>query len=81
MDLKSKVKEILGTKYSPIIANYLNDKGITNTLSEPYHFSSIQAVVNGTRNNLEMEKAIIELLEITIKKKEKTAKKLEKLNS
>jgi hypothetical protein len=74
--LKIKVQDILGKQYAPEISKYLEEKNIKNKHGKAYSYASISHAVN-TRSNDELLLAIVELLDLKIKAKQKLAKKIE----
>jgi len=79
-DLKDKINETLGKHYSAKIIEYLNEKAIYNSNDEPFSRESIRLLVNAhdkreQRENLKVENAIIELLEIKIEENKKLQKR------
>lgn len=80
-DLKNKIIETLSKHYSPPILDYLTEKQIFNTRGEAFSPESIRGFVNAVdnRENLKVETAIIELLEIKIKEKQRIAKRKKQL--
>lgn len=80
-DLKNRIIENLSKHYSMPIIEYLTEKEIFNARGEAYSPESIRGFVNAFdgRENLKVESAIIELLEIKIKEKQKIAKRKKQL--
>jgi len=74
---QEKIKEVLGSKYSPKIIARLNKKGFLNTRGGAYSKDSIQKIVKGEQDNPAVEMEIVKLVAETIamKKKIEAAKK------
>lgn len=83
-ELSNRIKSVLGYRYTSQILEYLSEKQIFNTLKRPYSRGYISEIVNGTRSNLIVEEAIVELCEskmnqtkiLTNRKKELLKKEL-----
>lgn len=56
-----QLKNIIGAHYAEDVSDILNNKGIRNRNGIPHNFHYIRAVFAGTRNNIDVEKAILEL--------------------
>lgn len=65
--LTGRIKEILGSKYTGQILDYMEVKGIVNNKNENYTRGYITHIVNGVKSNPLIEKAIIELCESRLK--------------
>ncbi|MDM1378197.1 hypothetical protein [Myroides marinus] len=66
-DLTSRIKCVLGFRYTSQILEYLNKKRIYNTQGKAFSRAYITHVVNGIREELRIEEAIIELCDEKIK--------------
>lgn len=83
-ELTTRIKCVLGHRYTSQILDYLDKKRIFNSLGTPYSRGYISEIVNGTRTNLLVEEAIIDLCNnkakvvknVSFKKKELLRKKL-----
>ncbi|MGL5276390.1 hypothetical protein [Myroides sp.] len=83
-ELTTRIKCVLGHRYTGQILDYLYKNGILNSLGTPYSRSYISEIVNGTRTNLIVEEAIIDLCNkkaivvknVSSKKKELLRKKI-----
>lgn len=83
-EVTTRIKSVLGHRYTGQILEYLYEKRIFNSRGTPYSRSYISEIVNGTRTNLIVEEAIIDLCNnkanvvknVSFKKKELLRKKL-----
>lgn len=60
-DLTNRIKVILGFRYTSQILDFLDIKRIYNAKGKPFSRSYITHVVNGIREDIRVEAAIIEL--------------------
>ena len=76
--LQKKIIATLGKHYSGKIIDYLTKQQVFNKNGEPFSSGSIRNIVNG-RENLEVEKHIIDLVAITQRDNKRTAAKKTKI--
>lgn len=65
--LKKKIIATLGNHYCKKVIPFLTANGVLNQKGEPYKNSSIHNIVNGDRENIEVENKILNLVQITEK--------------
>lgn len=71
----TKIKEVIGAKYTNRILSFLDNKGIVSHLGTPYKAGTIRAVMNGKYHNLELEVAIYDCVEHIAAIQEQTMRK------
>ncbi|MDM1441885.1 hypothetical protein HX056_00845 [Myroides odoratimimus] len=60
-DLTTRIKCVLGHRYTSQILDSLDKKRIFNTQGKPFSRSYISQVVNGIRENLHIEEVILDM--------------------
>lgn len=58
---RKKIKKVFKMRYSKVVQERLNQKGIKNKKGEPFGISYISHVLNGRNEDLLIEETIIEL--------------------
>jgi len=76
--LQKKIIATLGKHYSGKVIEYLNKQQVYNQKGEPFSSGSIRNIVNG-RENLQVEKHIIDLVAITQRDNKKLKTKKSKI--
>ncbi|WDO13087.1 hypothetical protein MH928_17410 [Flavobacterium sp. WW92] len=69
----------LGSQYSPAIASHLEEQGIRNNDGKPFSNESIRQFVNGNRENREVERAVVDLVEKESQEAKQLAKRTERV--
>jgi len=77
--VKKKITSTLGKQYSRAIIARLVENEIFNENNEPYSPASIQMIVNGQRENLDVELEILALVSETLAFKKKLKKETSKI--
>lgn len=76
--LQKKIIATLGKHYSGKVIEYLNKQQVYNQKGEPFSSGSIRNIVNG-RENLQVEKHIIDLVAIAQRDNKKLKTKKSKI--
>ncbi len=64
------IKRVLGVHYTNMVHKFLIEQNVLSNKNKPYSKRMIQAVCQGTRENIQIENAIIQLChQIKIKQK------------
>lgn len=78
-NFKNIIVKTLGKKYSPVIKKHLDGKGIKNEDGNSFSIESIRLLVGGFRENKEVERSIIDLVEMEVAENAKAHEKLNKM--